>query len=76
MLNDLATDLSHERYVVDVDGIAKAEYPIFVNALKVSLQLRQRRPNSRVKPREPRRRNRSLNLLCSHSVGHDRAARP
>ena len=49
---------------------------IFVKALKVNLRLRQRRPNSRVKPREPRRRNRSLNLLCSHSVGHDRAARP
>jgi hypothetical protein len=49
---------------------------IFVKALKVSLRLGQRRPNSRVKPREPRRRNRSLKLLCSHSVGHDRAARP
>jgi hypothetical protein len=24
---DLATDLSHERYVVEVVGIAKAEYP-------------------------------------------------
>ena len=48
---------------------------IFVKALKVSLRLRQRRPNSRVKPREPRRRNRSLNLLRSHGVGHDRAAR-
>jgi hypothetical protein len=28
MRNDLATDLSHERYVVEVDGIPKAEYPI------------------------------------------------
>jgi hypothetical protein len=26
MRNDLATDLSRERYVVEVDGIAKAEY--------------------------------------------------
>jgi hypothetical protein len=32
MRNDLTTDLSHERYVVEVDGIAKAEYPIFVKA--------------------------------------------
>ena len=36
MRNDL------ERYVVEVDGIAKAEYPIFVKALKASLQLRAR----------------------------------
>ena len=36
-----ATDLSHERYIVEVDGIAKAEYPIFVCALKASLRLKQ-----------------------------------
>ena len=35
MRNDL------ERYVSEVNGIAKAEYPIFVKALKASLQLRQ-----------------------------------
>jgi hypothetical protein len=40
MRNDLATDHSNERYVVEVDGIAKAEYPIFVKALKAGLQLR------------------------------------
>jgi hypothetical protein len=52
MRNDLATDLSHERYVVEVDGIAKAEYPIFVCALKASLQLRHELPNCRVKLRD------------------------
>jgi hypothetical protein len=52
MTNDLATDLSHERYIVEVDGIAKAEYPIFVNALKASLQLRQEHPNCSVKLRD------------------------
>ena len=52
MRNDLATDLSRERYVVEVDGIAKAEYPIFVKALKASLKLRQELPNSRVKLRD------------------------
>jgi hypothetical protein len=52
MRNDLATDLSRERYVVEVDGIAKAEYPIFVKALKASLQLKQELPNSRVKLRD------------------------
>jgi len=26
MRNDLATDFSHECYIVEVDGIAKAEY--------------------------------------------------
>ena len=52
MRNNLATDHSHERYVVEVDGIAKAEYPIFVKALKASLQLRQELPNCRVKLRD------------------------
>jgi hypothetical protein len=50
--NDLATDHSNERYVVEVDGIAKAEYPIFVKALKASLKLRQELPNCRVKLRD------------------------
>jgi hypothetical protein len=48
MRNDLAIDHSDERYVVEVDGIAKAEYPIFVKALKASLKLRQELPNCRV----------------------------
>jgi len=52
MRNDLATDLSRERYVVEVDGIAKAEYPIFVKALKASLKLRRELPNCRVKLRD------------------------
>jgi hypothetical protein len=53
MRNDLATDHSHERYVVEVDGIVKAEYRIFVKALKASLQLKQELPNCRVKLRDP-----------------------
>ena len=52
MRNDLASDPSHERYLVEVDGIAKAEYPVFVNALKASLQLKQELPNCRVKLRD------------------------
>jgi hypothetical protein len=51
MRNDFATDLSRERYVVEVDGIAKAEYSIFVKALTASLQLKQELPNCRVKLR-------------------------
>jgi hypothetical protein len=35
MTNDLATD--HERYVVELDGVAKAEYRIFVKALRAGL---------------------------------------
>jgi hypothetical protein len=53
MRNDLVIDFSRKRYVVEVDGIAKAEYPIFVKALKASLQLKQELPNSRVKLRGP-----------------------
>ena len=52
MRNDLATDVSRERYIVEVDGIAKAEYPIFVKALKASLQFRQELPNCCVKLRD------------------------
>jgi hypothetical protein len=52
MRNDLGADNSCECYVVEVDGIAKAEYPIFVRALKAGLQLRQELPKCRVKVRE------------------------
>jgi hypothetical protein len=48
----MRNDLAHERYIVEVDGIAKAEYPIFVCALKASLQLKQELPNCRVKLRD------------------------
>jgi hypothetical protein len=52
MRNDLATDVSRERYIVEVDGIAKAEYPIFVKALRASLKLREELPNCCVKLRD------------------------
>jgi hypothetical protein len=52
MRNDFAADHIRERYVVEVDGIAKAEYPNFVKALKASLQFKQELPNCRVKLRD------------------------
>jgi hypothetical protein len=52
MRNDLAADNSCKRYVVEVDGIAQAEYPIFVKALEASLRLKQELPKCRVKLRE------------------------
>ena len=52
MRNDFAADHTRERYVVEVDGQAKAEYRIFVKALKAGLQLRQEFPNSAVKLRD------------------------
>ena len=52
MLNNLVNDPHFERYVVEIDGVAKAEYAIFVKALKASLQLRQEFPNCRVKLRD------------------------
>ena len=64
MRNDLATDLSHERYLVEVDGIAKAEYPVFVKALKASLQLRQELPKCRIKLRDAGDESRSLTHRC------------
>ena len=51
-MNELANDISHARYVIEVDGIAKAEYRIFVKALTAGLQLRQEFPNSHVKLRD------------------------
>ena len=50
MTNDVATD--HERYVVEKDGVARAEYGIFVKALRAGLQLKQELPDSRVKLRD------------------------
>ena len=52
MKQDLAHDPSHECYIVEMDGIAKANYPIFVKALKASLQLKQEFPDSSVKLRD------------------------
>ena len=39
MKNALADDLSRENYVVEIDGIAKLEYRVFVKALSAALQL-------------------------------------
>jgi hypothetical protein len=52
MKNALANDPSHERYVVEIDGITKSEYRIFVKALKAGLQLKQELPNSCIKLRD------------------------
>ena len=52
MKNELANDLSSERFVVEIDGMAKSEYQIFVKALKAGLQLKQEFPNSNVKVRD------------------------
>jgi len=52
MKNELANDAFHGRYVIEVDGIAKAEYRIFVKALKAGLQLKQELPNSCIKLRD------------------------
>jgi hypothetical protein len=51
MKNNLA-DLPHERYVVEIDGIANSEYRVFVRALTAGLQLKQEFPNSNVKLRD------------------------
>ena len=47
-----ATDPSHECYVVELDGIAKFEYRVFVKALSAGLQLKQEFPNRSVKLRD------------------------
>ena len=52
MQTKLANDSSPERYVVEIDGITKSEYRVFVKALTASLQLKQEFPNSNVKLRD------------------------
>ena len=51
-MKTLTKDLSHERYVVKVDGIVISEYRVFVKALKASLQLKQEFPHRSVKLRD------------------------
>jgi hypothetical protein len=52
MKTELANDPFSERYVVEIDGIAKAEYCVFVEALTAGLQLKQEFPNSNIKLRD------------------------
>ena len=52
MQTGLVEKLSTERYVIEIDGIAKAEFNIFVRALKAGLQLKQQFPSSTVKLRD------------------------
>jgi hypothetical protein len=52
MKTELANNPSPERYVVELDGIAKSEYCVFVKALTASFQLKQEFPNSSVKLRD------------------------
>ena len=42
MKTELANDFASERYVVEIDGIATAEYCVFVKALRASLRLQTR----------------------------------
>ena len=46
------SDDSRERYVVEIDGITKSEYSVFVKALTASLRLKQEFPHSSVKLRD------------------------
>ena len=52
MQTKLANDTFRERYVVEIDGIATAEYCVFVKALRASLRLKQEFPNRNVKLRD------------------------
>jgi len=51
-------DLTHkqvqpsERYVIEIDGVPKAEYPIFVQALHAGLQLKHDFPRCSVRLRD------------------------
>jgi hypothetical protein len=47
----VGNDLPPESYVLEIDGIMKSEHRIFVEALKVGLELKQQYPHSTVKLR-------------------------
>jgi hypothetical protein len=51
MKNALGNDSSSECYVLEIDGIPKFEYRVFVEALSAGLQLRHDLPNCSVKLR-------------------------
>ena len=52
MQTKIANDSYRERYTVEIDGIVKSEYSVFVNALIASLQLKQEYPHKNVKLRD------------------------
>ncbi len=52
MNSALANDPSQERYIVEIDGVAKFEYRVFVEALSVSLELKKEFPTSSIKLRD------------------------
>jgi hypothetical protein len=52
MQTKLANDSVRECYIVEIDGIATAEYCVFVKALSASLRLKQEFPNRNVKLRD------------------------
>ncbi len=52
MKSALANDPSPERYIVEIDGIPKFEYRVFIKALSASLQLKQEFPTSESKLRD------------------------
>jgi hypothetical protein len=41
MQNDLTSRISHELYVVEVDGVRQSEHRVFIEALKRGLELKQ-----------------------------------
>jgi hypothetical protein len=52
MKSDLVNGVPRDHYLVQIDGITTSEHLGFVEALKVSLKLRQQYPHSEVKVRE------------------------
>ena len=62
MQTNLANDTFRERYVVEIDGIAKSEHSVFVKALTASLQLKHEFPHSSVKLRDADEKA----PLCAH----------
>ena len=54
----MRSDLAHkqhqpsERYVIEIDGVPKAEYEVFVKALQAGLQFRHEFPRCSVRLRD------------------------
>ena len=52
MTSDLGNVPCHESYFVEIDGIVKFEYRVFVRALTACLRLKHDFPNSTIKLRD------------------------
>jgi hypothetical protein len=68
MKENISNNTSHEEYSVQLDGVTASEHLGFVEALKVSLKLRQQYPQSHVKVLETETSAQAADVIHGASV--------